>query len=135
MALPKIAKDYGLPSDAHVAMSGAGQILYRVLAGAQPGVKDFRSDREKNRAPAPNEPWIEHAGLSMFDTGEVALAIVSRFPAFVAELEIPLGKLCSVAKTGPPRHFTVWGEPNTLLSSVVRVFRQNYASATLEVHL
>jgi hypothetical protein len=72
--------------------------------------------------------------LSVFDSATVAVAVVHRFPVFVAELAVPADALCSIAKTGPAGHYTIWGDPQLLADAVTRVFRQNHASGTLEVH-
>ena len=134
MSHPLPSSDYDVPSGAHVALPGDGQIVYRRLAGASPGPKDFRSDRDRGRPHPTSEPWIEHTGLSVFDSAAVAVALVVRFPVFIAELAVPAGALCSIAKTGPARHYTVWGDPDVLVASVTRIFRHNHASGTLEVH-
>jgi len=109
-----------------------GQVVYRLLGGVQPAKTDFRSDEVANRPLGPDEPWIEHAGVSMFDDLNVALQLVQRFPVHVAELELPPDAGCSIAKTGPPRHFTVWGEPKRLYGCVRNVFRQNHEGASVE---
>jgi hypothetical protein len=141
MTLPTSADRFDVPAGAHVAVPGGGQVVYRRLAGAEPGIKDFRSDRDRGRPPAPGEPWIEHAGLSVFDAAEAAVSVVSRFPVFIAELAVPspaeaelATPPCSIAKTGPAGHFTVWGPPEILAACVSRVFRQRYESGTLEIH-
>lgn len=134
MSHPQAASSYDVPRDAHVALAGAGQVVYRRLAGASPGPKDFRSDRDRGRPHPDDEPWIEHAGLSVFDAARVAVDVVVRFPVFVAEFAVPSAAQCSIAKTGPPNHYTVWGDPELLVAAVTKIFRQNHASGTLEVH-
>src|SRR5687767_9235683 len=107
-------------------------MVYRLLNGVQPAKTDFRSDQVAGRPLGPDEPWIEHAGVSVYDDLDVALQLVQRFPVHVAELELPARAGCSIAKTGPPRHFTVWGEPKRLYRSVQNVFRQSYQGASVE---
>jgi hypothetical protein len=132
LTVPGVASDYGVSVGWHVIAPGGDQIVFRRLAGAQPGIRDFRSDREKGKEPGAEEAWVEHAGLSTFDALAPTIAVVVRFPVWVAELKIPSGRRCSIAKTGPPRHYTIWGEPRVLLGSVVRVYRQGEASGSLE---
>ena len=134
MTFPFSSDQYAVPGDAHVALAGAGQVVYRRLAGAMSGPKDFRSDRDRGRPHNDDEPWIEHAGLSVFDSAEGAVDVVLRFPVFVAEFALPADAQCSIAKTGPLGHYTVWGDPEILASSVTKVFRQNHVSGTLEEH-
>jgi hypothetical protein len=134
MAFPLSADHYEVPEGSHVAAPGDGQVVYRRLAGAEPGVRDFRSDAVANKPAVEEEPWIEHAGLSVFDAPDIAAGVVARFPVFIAELAVPIGDLCSIAKTGPANHYTVWGDPRALLNGVTKIYRQNDASGTLEVH-
>jgi hypothetical protein len=89
MTLPRSSDRYDVPAGTHIAVPGDGQVVYRRLAGAEPGTKDFRSDRDRGRPPAAREPWIEHAGLSVFDAAEAAVSVVTRFPVFIAELAVP----------------------------------------------
>jgi hypothetical protein len=133
MAFPAPPSVYGLPDDAHVASAGDAQRIYRVLRGAEPGRNDLRSDQAVGRPGAPSEPWIEHAGLSVFDDVAVAVAIASRYPVYVAGIDLPRGLGCSIAKTGPPRHFTVWADPNVLAASVHAVYRLRYLGSELEL--
>jgi hypothetical protein len=134
MTLPSSSDHYAAPPGAHVALPGADQVVYRRLAGAMPGPKDFRSDRDRGRAHNDDEPWIEHAGLSVFSSAGSAVDVVVRFPVFVAELTVPEDLQCSIAKTGPVGHYTVWGDPEVLAAAVTKIFRQNHASGTLEEH-
>jgi len=132
MPLPEPAPRYGLPADALVAFAADGQVVFRVLKGAEPGRNDFRSDEAAGRPRGPPEPWIEHAGLSAWDDITIAHANVSRFPVYVAEVELPPESWCSIAKTGPPRHFTVWAESKVLLGGLRAVYRQKYANGPAE---
>jgi hypothetical protein len=132
MALPEPAGAYDLPDDAHVAFAGDGQVVYRALRRRDAAKDDFRSDQMANRAKGPTEPWIEHAGVSVYDDPDALVALLARFPVYIAELEVPADASCSVAKTGPPRHFTIWGEPKVLLASIRTVYRQNHKSGPLE---
>jgi hypothetical protein len=134
MSHPHSASSYDVAHGAHVAVEGSGQVVYRRLAGASAGPKDFRSDRDRGRPHPDDEPSIEHAGLSVFDSARFAVDVVVRFSVFVAELAVPGGSQCSIAKTGPPGHYTVWGDPDVLVAAVTKIFRQNHASGTLEVH-
>jgi hypothetical protein len=134
MSHPRSASNYDVPDGAHVPLAGAGQIVYRRLAGASPGPQDFRSDRDRGRPHPDDEPWIEHAGPSVFDSARFAVDLVVRFPVFVAEFAVPPGSQCSIAKTGPRGHYTVWGDPDVPADAVTRIFRQNHASGTLEEH-
>jgi hypothetical protein len=128
-ALPDLPHGYGAPADALLAFPTNGQVVCRVLKGAQPAKSDFRSDEMAGRPRGRNEAWIEHAGVSVYDDPQTALAIVRRFPVYVAEVQLMPDLGCSIARTGPPRHFTVWGDPGVLL---VSVYRQTRANGALE---
>jgi hypothetical protein len=132
MALPRPAQEYGLPVGGLAAVPGSGQVLYRILRDRQPSKDDFRSDEAAGRPRGPSEPWIEHTGISTFDDLVVATALLGRFPVFVAELALPEARACSVAKTGQPHHYTVWGDRKILLASVRTVYLQRYAKAPIE---
>jgi hypothetical protein len=62
----------------------------------------------------------------------MALAYISRYPVWIAEMAVPADARCSIAKTGPPRHFTVWGDPRVVLRSVRAVYRQRDSGDQLE---
>jgi hypothetical protein len=124
MALPEGPESYNLPLDAVVALAAGGQRVYRVLRGATPGRADSRSDREAGRPFGGSESWVEHAGLSVYDDPAVSVTIAMRWPVFVAELALPAGAGCSIAKTGGAGHFTIWGPPDVLLTSIASLYRQ-----------
>jgi hypothetical protein len=132
MDLPEPPEHYGLPGDSHVAISGDGQVVYRLLRNPQPSIKDFRSDEVAGRPRGLDEAWIEHAGVSVFDNLQAALAIAGRFPVHVAEVVLLLDTGCSIAKTRQRRHFTVWGQPQVLFGCVETVYLQKYADGAVE---
>jgi hypothetical protein len=132
MALPDPAAVEGLPDDAVVAYPAGGQTVFRILKANQPAKDDFRSDEMAGRPKGADETWIEHTGISVYDDVHVALALIGRFPVSIAEIDLPPDAGCSIAKTGPPHHFTVWGDRKTLLDSVRTVYLQKYASGPLE---
>jgi hypothetical protein len=130
--LPEPPTTYGLPSDAIVALPGDGQVVYRVLQNRQPSKNDFRSDEAANRPKGSAELWIEHTGLSVFDDPQVAAALCTRYPIYIAEVEVPVDADCSIAKTGQPRHFSIWGDRRVLVANVRTVYRQLHSNGPLE---
>jgi hypothetical protein len=132
LPLPEAPTTYGLPNDAIAAMPGDGQVVYRVLQDRQPSKNDFRSDQAAGRPKGGTELWIEHTGVSVFDDPQVAAAIGSRYPIYIAEISVPANADCSIAKTGPPRHFTVWGDRRVLVANARTVYRQLHGNGLLE---
>jgi hypothetical protein len=90
--------------------------VYRILQGAQPGRKDFQSDREMGRPQGADEPWIEHVGISVYDNAPMALAYISRYPVWIAEMAVPADARCSIAKTGPAAPFHCVGRSSRLVA-------------------
>jgi hypothetical protein len=112
--LPLPPEALGLPAAAVLAIQASGQLLYR-LAWHDPAEDgDFRTKRERNRPPFPNEDSIVHGGLSMFATIDQALDGARRYPKLVAAVTLHEGMGFSLAKTYGPGHYTVWGDPQAL---------------------
>jgi hypothetical protein len=130
--LPESPTTYGLPEDAIAALPSDGQVVYRVLQSREPGKNDFRSDEMAGRPKGSAELWIEHAGLSVFDDPRVAAALCNRYPVYIAEVELTGDADCSIAKTGQPRHFSVWGDRRVLLANVRSVYRQLHSGGSLD---
>jgi hypothetical protein len=76
----------------------------------------FRSNYELNAAPRKVEVRSAaiHMGISTVVTAEVARSLATRWRAmgpFVGRLELTPGHGFSLAQTGFPGHWTVWGRP------------------------
>lgn len=76
----------------------------------------FRSNYELNAAPRKAEVRSAaiHMGISTVATAEVARSLAARWPAmgpFIGRLELTPGHGFSLAETGFPGHWTVWGRP------------------------
>jgi hypothetical protein len=51
-----------------------GESGYRLLGRSAPRLRDFLSDREKDRPRAPDGPYVDHVGVSVYDSESQALA-------------------------------------------------------------
>ena len=64
-------------------------------------------------------------GISVFDSEEGAREMARRFPtlgAFIAALRIPANAPIRAERTtATPGHFTLWGQPDDILSCVIEV--------------
>jgi hypothetical protein len=98
----------------------AGQLVYRVLGRSEPRDWDFYSDRDKQRARAPRQDFVDYVGLSVFGSQAAALDNCLRFPKLVAAVRLPPGNGFSIARTFADinEHYSVWGEPEALLDNV-----------------
>lgn len=101
--------------------------FYRIVKTAPPTVRDFTSNRalgKPPRGPERDDPTI-WSGLSMYGDEGTARAQARRIPrlgAFLARLDVPHDGPIRCRQTGSnPAHYTVWGEPDDLLSVVVAV--------------
>lgn len=121
---PPAAQEHGLPSDAFIVSPARHQAVFRLL-GPRPEarVRDFLSNRAKERPRGPDETYADYLGLSVFSSEELATENAVRWPKHVAALLLPQDEGFSIARTYPEieGHFTIWGDPDRLLANVERV--------------
>ena len=126
--VPPVARPMSLLQRIEVRVLDGEQRLYRVCRPqSDDGFLDaFRSHYELGRPPRGPEDRaaVLHMALSMFDRIEVARDLAERVPRLgghVAVLDLRTGLGMSVAKTGGPAHWSVWGRPAQLVNCVARV--------------
>jgi hypothetical protein len=116
--------------DLVVAPVREATVVYRIVRGADrsaPAVLDsLRSHYERGAPPRGYERRLAaiHMGLSVFSEAAAAKAMVLKWPMiglFVAELELEPGSGFCLADTGQPGHWTLWGRPLQLLSSIADI--------------
>jgi hypothetical protein len=105
-------------------------VVYRIVRGADrsaPAVLDSMcSHYERGALPRGYERRLAviHMGLSVFSTRAAASAMARKWPMigmFVAELDLEPGNGFCLADTGQPGHWTMWGRPLQLLSSIADI--------------
>ena len=99
--------------------------LYRAVSTFPPTRDDFLSDEAKGKRPRPaqlQDP-ILYRGISVFDDLAELAARRRRvpLPPLTVELSIPDGAPVTIHKTLGPGHWTIVGNPATLLGYVVRL--------------
>jgi hypothetical protein len=120
---PPLPGEHGLPEDTFIVAPARHQIVFRVLGRAEGRRRDFESNREKGRPQAPDETYADYLGVSVFSNPELAMANAVRWPKHVARVLLPQGEGFSIARTYTQilGHYTIWGDPDTLLANVERV--------------
>lgn len=99
------------------------RVLYRIVLTNPPTVADFLSNGAQGLQPrgvALRQPEL-WSGLLMFDTLERSRAQARRFPGlgqYIAAIRIPVDAAITARKTLGEGHYTVWGDPETLLAAV-----------------
>ena len=101
--------------EAVFALPADGEVLHRLVRQDRPTVESFKSRAVRGRGRLPEGPAILHAGLSMTDTTDQALARGGRYPSNVYQVRLDSDSAIHVAKTFGPGHYTVWGDPEVLL--------------------
>jgi len=86
----------------------------------------FRSNYELNAIPRKVEVRSAaiHMGISTVATAEVARSLAARWPAMgplIGRLELTPDHGFSLAQTGFPGHWTVWGRPDDLEACLVEI--------------
>ncbi len=106
--------------------------MYRIVRGADrsaPAVlESLRSHYEHGAPPRGYERRLAviHMGLSVFSTRAAARAMALKWSTigmFVAELDLKPGNGFCIADTGQRGHWTLWGRPLQLLSSIADILR------------
>lgn len=115
--------DHGLPDDTFIVAPVRHQIVYRLLGRGVPQRRDFECNREKGKPQGPDETFADYLGLSVFSDPDLAVANAVRWPKHVAAILLPQSERFSIARTYPQilGHYTVWGDPDSLLANVERV--------------
>ena len=115
--------EHGLPDDTFIVAPARHQIVFRVLGRAEGRRRDFESNREKGRPQAPDETYADYLGVSVFLDPELAIESAVRWPKHVAGVLLPQNAGFSIARTYPQilGHYTIWGDPDILLTNVERV--------------
>lgn len=88
-----------------------------------PTERDFWSHKRRGVAYDPRKEHIA-AGISTYDREQDARRTAVKYPTtgrFIAELHIPVEAAVVVAQTVSRHHYTVWGDPELLVTFVVRV--------------
>jgi hypothetical protein len=101
--------------------------LYRIVKSDPPTERDFLSFKALGRpllrgTPSQRRSW---EGVSVTSTLEAARALAARAPSlgrFIAVLELDEDGPIRFAPIGrAPEHYDLWGEPEEILATVVRV--------------
>ena len=98
--------------------------FYRIVRTDLPMLWDFTSNEARGRRPRrplDSEGRRLWRGLSHFDSLDAARAAALHTPnlgAYIAEVEIPDDADLEIEQTGRAGHYTIWGSPARLLSSV-----------------
>ena len=102
----------------------AGRTLWRIVRTNPPSEADFLSNEAKGLRPRDEDAETLHlwSGISVFTTLTQARRMARRVPSLgVAELHIPDDPGVHVERTLGRGHYTLWGDADRLLISVVRV--------------
>lgn len=117
---PPLPGEHGLPDDTFIVAPARHQIGFRVLSRAEGRRRGFESNREKGTPQAPDETYADY---SVFLNPELAIENAVRWPKHVARVLLPQNEGFSIARTYPEilGHYTIWGDPDILLTNVERV--------------
>jgi hypothetical protein len=100
-------------------------LLYRAVSTWPPTRDEFRSDEAKGKPirPVQRQQPVLYRGISLFDSVAELDARRERapLPPLIVELAIPDGAPVEIHKTLGRGHWTVVGDPDLLLSYVVRL--------------
>lgn len=103
------------------------RVLYRIALTNPLTLADFTSFAALGRRPRRADPNVDRLwdGLSMYDTEERARQKAKQLPYLgdhLARVAIPGGPAFRVQRTlASPGHYTVWGDPASLLGCVTEV--------------
>jgi hypothetical protein len=101
--------------------------VYRITKTGDPQdpafVDSFKSHYELGMPPRRFETRssVIHMGITTWQTESRAIGTARAFPkigSFVAEMVLTGNNGFNYAETGPPGHFTVWGDPLKLAAAV-----------------
>src|SRR5690348_11263036 len=108
---------------------GQGDLtLFHIVERDPPTLDDFTSNEAKGRVPRRplnDEQTMLWSGISAYETWAQARRKAGASPwlgEYIAELRIPAGAGIHARRTTYSRgHWTIWGDPATLLACVVSV--------------
>jgi hypothetical protein len=117
-ALPPPAETIGIEGVTAIVALTDGQVLHRITADDVPAIRDFLSNRDLWNIPMKPEHWLFFNGISMFEERSQAESMRDRFRPgqHVTEVPLPARQGFTLAKTRSAGHYTVWGNPETLLT-------------------
>jgi len=100
--------------------------FWRIVRSNPPGNADFLSNEAKGMRSRADDPDTLHLwwGISMFATQAQARRLAHRVPAlgtFLAELRLRDDPSVRVEQTLGRGRYTLWGDADRLLASVIRV--------------
>ena len=103
----------------------AERTFFRLLRAARPTLRDFTSRFERGlpQRPEVGETEADWKGISVQDSvqGARRLARRSRFGSDCAVMRLPDFGPVRIEKTHGTGHWTLWGEPQAMLDTVVEV--------------
>lgn len=97
--------------------------LFRIVVSDPPTERDFWSHKRLGRRYDLRNERIA-SGVSMYDREQDARRTAVKFPAtgtYIAELRIPDNAAVVISQTVSRHHYTVWANPELLITFVVRV--------------
>lgn len=114
------AWEFGCPPAWILVCPAAAQTLYRIVGRSDPRLRDFQTDREKERPRGPDQTQVDYLGISMFETEDLAERNAIRYPKMIAPVRLVSGRGFTLARTEPEieGHYAVWGDAEALLDSV-----------------
>jgi hypothetical protein len=105
--------------------------FFRIVRSDPPTRDDFLSNEAKGKRARGNDPEVLRlwSGISVYDSPRRARATARIFPYLgisIAELSVPDdGSIVWERTTAGPGHYTLWGDPDRLLSCVRSVWTPN----------
>jgi hypothetical protein len=117
VVIPPAWRPPRIPRDGFVVVPARGEVLFRLLSADDVRERDFFSKHDKERPCGENEPHVVYCGISMYEHPDQALIKANRYPLAVAAVTLREGEGFMLSKTYGPGHYTVWGNPETLLAN------------------
>ena len=102
------------------------EIVLRIVKTDPPTLLDFTSNQARGVQPRGSElkqPEIQ-SGLSVHDNARTVVERamkMRKIGSYIAALHVPVDGTARIDKTLGEGHYTLWGEPETLLASILSV--------------
>jgi len=95
-------------------------LVHGRMPRSDPRLRDFQTDREKERPRGPDQTHLDCLGISMFETEDLAERNAIRYPKLIATVRLVSGRGFPLARTESEvdGHYAVRGEAEALLDSV-----------------